>query len=117
MKAWQAEILDEYLDAWFQRMSDDLSEYRRLHFKSRSVGTYDKLNLDHDSDDNGYDFGIQVVEGAIASLTQDQRSAVHFDLRLSTINSVSDQEARLEEARQRIWKALVTQVVVSEGGV
>ena len=50
---------------------------------------------------------VNCIEGAVKSLTSTQRAALERHLELTMVVRVREYEDRLEEARQKVWLALL----------
>jgi len=104
-------MLDYALDLWASMMSDDFSEYRAMWYpastpglegkKGRGVEAFEELESSFEQSIVG------CVQGAVKSLTATQRGALERHLGLTVVLRVRDYEIRLEEAKQKVWLALL----------
>lgn len=103
--------LNYALQLWASMMADDFGEIRSLWYPAQTPGLHVKGSVTESAwEDLECSFEqsvVQAVQGAVKSLTAAQRGALERELGLTAVCRIPHYDDRLEEARQKVWLALL----------
>lgn len=108
-------VIDYVLQLWRDWMSNNFAEIRELWYPARTPGLSNGGVVTEeaweDLETECEQRIVQTVQGAIAGMTPTMRGAIEHSLGLSSVLRIRDYEGQLEEARQRVYRAVLSQGV------
>ena len=99
------------LDLWKNMMGDDFGEIRSHWYPAQTPGLHGKRSVTEDAwealESSFEQSVVLCVQGAVKNLTAPQRGALERHLELCLCVRIPHYEERLEEAKQKVWLALL----------
>jgi len=111
-----AAALEWALDLWARWLRSDWSEVRELWYPSRTPGLNGGWARGEHAFDDMVDAADQkivvLVNKVVGDMPPSMRAALEFDLNLLRVCRVRDQKEMAQEARARVWRAILSEGVI-----
>lgn len=105
------------LSLWNDWMRNDFAELRPLWYPAQSIGLEGRRSVNEENHSEDTDESIEhrvamCVQNAVQNLTAAQRGALERSLGLCVVVRVRDYEQQLQDAHNRVWRALLSNGVI-----